>query len=216
MACTRLSAASRTEHHPAASQAKQAPSVGPCFHCDKPVKQIDAFSWVAVGCSCQKCGHWYHFTCLEKSHTWKGDRIALPPNFFKFLEIFHSDEHDQGYSFVCSKCDPNMPPLLMQLWLANDLTLDEACALKVYKGPLEHFHRAQKSLNISHTDQMESMRQMIMEMNSQMMKEQRASLAEEREMREKERAESAKRRQEEREEHTKLIATFLKGEKFPL
>ncbi len=91
--------------------------------------------------SCDECEHYNHFRCLEQNHTWRGETIALPPKFFKWLKNCPVDDEEQGYSFVCSKCNPDIPPLLMQLWASKTLTVDVACDLDVWRGPLQQYAR---------------------------------------------------------------------------
>ncbi|MCP3665707.1 MAG: DUF1759 domain-containing protein, partial [Gammaproteobacteria bacterium] len=104
-----------------------------------------------------------------------------------------------------------MPPLLMQLWLADDLTLDEACALKVYKGPLEHFHKAQKDI-----------KKQQMEMNHQMMEMMKSMMEKDREERGKREIEERERHEEDRRERekdrtgrAKLMDVLLERELLP-
>ncbi len=244
------------------------PKEDPKNHCPYCTHYVDYANYVKrTGTSCDDCQRWYHFKCLQKFHTWRGETISLPPNFFVWLDTCPLNDEEPGFSFICANCDPGIPPLLMQLWSSKTLTFDEALALKVYQGPLSqyarehpiHTHESDVSehdsqanekeettrdtdldsqpdptkitkgiviggtddsqlvpgekLHISLPDKTESFMKMIMEMNSQMMKEQRASLAAERERDREERAALAEK---DREERATLLAALLQWDKVPL
>ncbi len=90
------------------------------------------------GTTCDECQKWFHFKCLTKHHTWKGETIQFTTKFKSWLGQYAVDR-GLDYSFSCSKCEPDAPPLLMQLWENKTLNREVACDLDVFYGPLEQY-----------------------------------------------------------------------------
>ncbi len=89
--------------------------------------------------SCDGCRKYCHYKCLAKYHTWNGESIKFTPQFKKWLEEFSEKNEGQSYSFFCSKCKPEAPPLPMQLWKNKTLSSDVAYVLDIFEGPLEQY-----------------------------------------------------------------------------
>ncbi len=89
-----------------------------CFSCRKSIIHGSYLN-------CVKCSEDYHADCIQRCHKWRGYK-------WEFLVELLSPAKEQGFQYVCWRCDPNILPL--PILLLKEKYIDQEFLKNVVKS----------------------------------------------------------------------------------